>query len=59
MDDLDRLVRWEQAGGHWRVLSSTDETVVVALETCDGGEEMERIRSADPALRAHVAHVGR
>ena len=53
-DDLDRLRRWEDAGGTWKVLSRTSADVVIALRTCDAGEEVDRLRSADPALLDHV-----
>ena len=52
--DLARLLRWEHAGGAWRVLHRTDDELVVALLTCDGGTEMERVRSGSAALREHV-----
>ncbi|WP_110180409.1 hypothetical protein [Nocardioides solisilvae] len=54
MDDLERLRRWEDAGGHWRVLARTPDAVTLALTTCDGGEEMDRLTSGAPALLAHV-----
>jgi hypothetical protein len=43
MTAVAELLRWEAAGGHWRVLSRTDRGVTVALVTCDGGEEMSRL----------------
>jgi hypothetical protein len=49
-DDLDRLRRWEDAGGTWRVLGRTPAEAVVALLTCDAGEEIDRFGSADRAL---------
>lgn len=52
--DLARLLRWEYAGGAWRVLHRTDAAVTVALLTCDGGTEMERFTSADAAVREHI-----
>jgi hypothetical protein len=53
-DDLARLLRWEDAGGAWRVLDRADDGLTIALLTCDGGTEMERFTSADPAVRDHV-----
>jgi hypothetical protein len=44
------LRRWEDSGGVWRVLSRSASRVEVALLTCDAGEEMDRLTSADPAL---------
>ena len=52
--DLERLVRWIAAGGEWQSVSCERE-VTVALLTCDRGEEMERIVSADPHFVAFVA----
>ena len=48
------LRRWESSGALWRVLSRHDDTLEVGLFTCDGGEEMSRLVSDDPALRAYV-----
>ncbi len=53
--DLESLRRWEAAGGTWRVSSPTGEVVTVALCRCDGGEEVERLVSRDPALLDYVA----
>ncbi len=52
-DALGELVRWVASGGEWRLLSMTD-TVRVSLLTCDGGEEMGRLESADPCFAAYV-----
>lgn len=60
--DVIRLSRWVDAGGTWRLLARTTTThVTVALLTCDGGEEMERFDSSDPALleRASTDVLGR
>jgi hypothetical protein len=51
---LETLRRWESAGGHWQVLSRRPAGLIVALTRCDGGEEMSRISSADPALTAYI-----
>jgi hypothetical protein len=53
-DDLARLRRWEDAGGTWKVLGRSATDVVVALLTCDAGEEVDRLRSADRAVREYV-----
>jgi hypothetical protein len=53
-DDVERLRRWEGAGGTWQILGRTPTDVVVALLTCDAGEEVDRLHSTDPALRAYV-----
>jgi hypothetical protein len=55
MDAVERLLRWERAGGTWRVLRhAADGAVRVALDTCHG-EEMERLTSDDARLVAFVA----
>ena len=46
----DRLQRWEDAGGTWRVVSRDDGEATIALLTCDGATEMDRIVSRDPAV---------
>jgi hypothetical protein len=52
---LERLRRWEDAGGHWRVLVRATGRVVLALERCDGGEEVDRFESAEPELLDYLA----
>ncbi len=52
--DVERLTRWQAAGGGWRVIAHTPSHLTVALLTCDGGEEMERIVSSDPSFVAYV-----
>ena len=54
-DDLETLRRWELAGGTWYVSSSAEDLVAVSLCRCDGGEEVQRLVSRDPALLAYVA----
>jgi hypothetical protein len=44
------LRRWQDSGGVWRVVSRSAGRVDVALLTCDGGEEMDRLTSTDPAV---------
>ena len=51
---LERLRRWEESGATWRVLARTPELVEIALLSCDAGEEMDRLRTADPAVLDHV-----
>jgi hypothetical protein len=51
---LGDLLRWERAGGLWRVATRAGDRVTVTLHTCDGGSEMGRIESADPALLAFL-----
>ncbi|XAS76222.1 hypothetical protein V3G39_16475 [Dermatophilaceae bacterium Sec6.4] len=42
-------------GGTWTLLHRTDTTVIISLRRCDGGEEVERLCSADPDLIAYTA----
>jgi hypothetical protein len=51
-DPVATLVRWEQSGAVWRVLGRANAGVTVGLFSCDGGEEMGRLRSTDPRLLA-------
>ena len=53
-DRIEELRRWEDSGAHWQVVSRTAGTLTVALLRCDGGEEVERFTSADPALLAFI-----
>jgi hypothetical protein len=53
-DALDRLRRWEESGATWRIVVRTPGDVEIALLTCDAGEEVDRIRTADPAVLAHI-----
>lgn len=49
------LERWALRGGHWQVVSSTPSHTSVALLTCDGGQEMERVEADGPALHDWLA----
>lgn len=53
--DVDQLRRWEDSGAVWRVLSRDARRVTVGLFSCDGGEEVHRLTSDDPALLRYVA----
>jgi hypothetical protein len=53
-DALARLRRWEESGATWRVLVRTPDEVEIALLSCDAGEEMDRLRSADRDVLDHV-----
>nr|WP_179758624.1 hypothetical protein [Microlunatus parietis] len=46
---LERLQRWEASGATWHVLTRSERGVTVSLCRCDDGEEVERLRSEDPA----------
>lgn len=52
--DLDELLRWEGAGGTWQLLDEAQDHVEIALMTCDGGEEMGRLRSGQRDVREYV-----
>jgi hypothetical protein len=47
---IEVLQRWQAFGATWRVVSQTSSGVTLALCRCDGGEEVERLSSADPEL---------
>ena len=53
-DPVETVRRWERSGGHWRVVLDDGSRLTLSLVTCDGGEEMARVESGDPALRHHV-----
>ena len=53
-DRVAELLRWEDAGAHWQVLSETATDVTIALLRCDGGEEVDRFTSADPDVLRFV-----
>ena len=48
--DLQRLLRWEVAGGTWRVVSARSETIEIELLSCGGAEAMDTITSTAPNL---------
>ena len=49
-DPVGVLQRWVDAGAVWRVLDRRPGEVIVGLFQCHGGEEVDRISSADPRL---------
>ncbi len=53
-ESVAALLRWELAGGVWRVLGRDADEVTMGLFTCDAGEEMDRFTSADEQLLAIV-----
>jgi hypothetical protein len=57
MDDLGTLRRWEEFGAVWEVVHRTADQVTLSLRRCDGGEEVGRLVSDDPAVLAHVDRV--
>jgi hypothetical protein len=48
-DDLTRLRRWEDSGATWRIVVRRTDDVEIALLTCDAGEQVDRIVTADRA----------
>ena len=56
---LTRLLRWEESGAAWRVLVRTPDAVELSLLTCDAGEEVDRLLTADPAVLAHIGDRSR
>lgn len=54
-DLLAALQRWSDSGAVWRVLTRSRDSVTVALFTCDGGEEVDRLTSSDPAVLDFLA----
>lgn len=53
-DPVEVLRRWEAFGAVWEVVASTPAELTVSLRRCDAGEEVSRLVSGDPALRAYV-----
>jgi hypothetical protein len=54
-DPVAALQRWADAGAVWRVVDRRRDSVTVALNRCDGGEEVDRISSTDPQLLRFLA----
>jgi uncharacterized protein YeaO (DUF488 family) len=53
-DPVELLRRWEAFGATWRVLGRGADGVTVSLCRCDGGEEVQQLTSADPALITYL-----
>ncbi len=51
------LTRWEEAGAVWRTRSLSEREAIVSLRACTG-EEVDELRSSDPALLAYLAGRG-
>ncbi|MGK8558083.1 hypothetical protein [Nocardia gipuzkoensis] len=49
-DPVAVLRRWHDSGGVWRVVGRRCGAVTIALFPCTGGEEVDRLTSADPGL---------
>lgn len=54
MQDLERLLRWQRAGGTWEVVGRRGDELTISLCRCDGGEEADRFATADPQVRAYI-----
>jgi hypothetical protein len=52
---IHALIRWQDSGAVWRVLHRRPTQVTVALLRCDGGEEVDRLTSSEPAWLAFLA----
>ena len=55
LSPVDYLRRWEEFGAVWRVVERDRDSVTISMCSCDGGEEVERLTTADPALLAWLA----
>jgi hypothetical protein len=53
-DPVDVLRRWEQSGAIWRVVSQTGGQFEIALLTCTGEEQVDRLVSDAPELAAYI-----
>jgi len=53
-DALPALRRWEAAGAGWALRAVARGRAVVDLLTCDGGDVVGRLASADPAFLDYV-----
>ena len=40
---VEVLTGWEDSGGHWKVLSSTERWINFGLFSCDGAEQMSAV----------------
>lgn len=55
---LDRLRRWEDSGATWRIVVRRPADVEIALLTCDAGEQVDRIVTADREVLDYVDRAG-
>ena len=53
-DPVGQLRRWQDFGAVWEVVHRDQRSATVALRRCDGGEEVGRLTSEDPALLAFL-----
>ena len=57
-DPVEQLRRWEAFGAEWKVVGRDLRSATVSLRRCDGGEEVGRLTSDDPALLAFLDERG-
>jgi hypothetical protein len=57
-DALAALLRWEASGAAWRLHEDDGTEAVVDLLTCDGGDVVGRLTSADPRFVGYVRAAG-
>ena len=57
-DAVDQLRRWAEFGATWVVVHRDEQSATVSLRRCDGGEEVSRLTSSDPALLAYLDDSG-
>jgi len=48
---LEALLRWEDAGGTWRLVAARGGVVTIGLLTCDGGEQVGELRCPEVAVQ--------
>ncbi|MGZ4665149.1 MAG: hypothetical protein ACXV5Q_08955 [Frankiaceae bacterium] len=51
---VEALRRWESFGAIWRVVRRGPASVEIALLTCSGGEEVDRLTTDDPEALRYV-----
>ncbi|MFD8102477.1 hypothetical protein ACFV24_23360 [Nocardia fluminea] len=49
-DPVETLLRWQDSGAVWRVVSRRPDSVTIGLYECTGGQEVDRFTSTEPAL---------
>ncbi|MEI7054367.1 hypothetical protein WBG06_01005 [Nocardioides sp. CCNWLW239] len=57
--DLERLLRWEEAGATWEAIWPRADEVTVVLCRCDSGEEVDRYTSTAADLLDYVSDPSR
>ena len=53
-DTVAVLQRWEDSGAIWRVVRRDRDAVEIALITCTGDEEVDRVSGSGPDLLIYV-----